>query len=318
MSHTSESFLDAFSSLEDPRIDRRKLHPMPEILLLTLCGVIAGCDGWQDLEDYGKMKLEFLRRFLPYEYGVPSDDTLRRFYRSLNPKVFQESFVGWVKSLQKDLGQVIAIDGKTSRRSKDGTLRPLHLVSAFATEARLVLAQTAVDEKTNEITAIPELLEWLDCRGAIVTIDAMGCQKDIADKIIEQGGDYVLALKKNHSALYEQVEDFFGDSDLLDACSSCETIDGEHGRIEQRTCTACSDIDWLYGKSKWRKLKSIIMIQSERKLKGTVEKERRYYITSLDSDPSHLLKAIRSHWAIESAPQVHKEGGLCHGLKLCA
>jgi len=171
-------FLDFFEDLEDPRIERKKLYPMEEILLLTLCGTIAGCEGWTDIEDFGKSKLEMLKLYLPYQNGTPSNDTLRRFFRAIDPKAFQKKFVEWTEyfgySCQEE---VIAIDGKTFRRTRDGEQSALHLVSAFATEARLVLGQTKVSEKSNEIRAIPELLEWLDIKGSTVTVDAMGCQK---------------------------------------------------------------------------------------------------------------------------------------------
>lgn len=221
-------FLDFFKDLEDPRIDRKKLHPVPEILLLTLCGVISGCDGWSDIEEFGQSKREFLRNYLLYSNGIPSDDTLRRFFRAINPKSFSEKFREWVKSLGEIGERMIALDGKTSRGSRDGDQNPLHLVSAFVSEARLVLAQRKVDEKSNEITAIPELLEWLDLRGATITIDAMGCQKSIAEKINHGGGDYVLSLKGNHGQLHEDVKLFFEGIDKKELIRS-ESVDGEHG-----------------------------------------------------------------------------------------
>ncbi len=293
-------FLDHFSDLEDPRIDRRKLYTVSEILLLTLCAVIAGCDGWADIEAYGKAKAPFLRRYLSYDNGTPSDDTLRRFFRALDPNSFRQRFIAWAQTLTTVDGQVIAIDGKTQRRSFDGDKDPLHLVSAFATEARLVLGQLAVREKTNEITAIPELLEWLDCRGAIVTIDAMGCQVKIAEKIIEKGGAYALGLKKNQPELYTQVEDFFTDAKLRSKCHSTDSFDGGHGRIETRSCYVTEDIEWLFGRSRWKGLRSIAMIESTRETNSETGHDRRYYLTSLDADPAKVLKATRCHWAVEN------------------
>ena len=208
-SELRETFLDFFSTIEDPRIDRCKLHPISEILLLTLAAVISGAEGWIDIERYGHLKLDFLRRFFPYENGVPSDDTLRRFFRRINPKVFREHFVKWVKSLGSTDEQLISIDGKVSRRSFDTNQKALHMVSAFASECRLVLAQTKVSDKSNEITAIPELLAWLDLQGSIVTIDAMGCQKEIAKQIIEKEGDYVFSLKGNQGTLHDDVQSLF-------------------------------------------------------------------------------------------------------------
>ena len=187
MTDKVSGFLDVFQQLEDPRIDRCKFYPIEELLLLTLCGVICGCDGWNDIELFGKSKLDFLKRYLPFNHGIPSDDTLRRFFRRIDSAHFQELFITWVKTLSPgDISnKVIAVDGKTSRGSADGDKKALHLVSAFACEAGLVLGQQATAEKSNEITAIPTLLNWLDLKGAIVTIDAMGCQKSIARQIIE-------------------------------------------------------------------------------------------------------------------------------------
>jgi predicted transposase YbfD/YdcC len=293
-------FLDFFADLEDPRIDRRKLHPMPEILLVTLCGVIAGCEGWGDIEDFGESKLEFLRRYLPYQNGVPSDDTLRRFFRAIDPKSFEKQFTAWVKSLGLPGEMLIAIDGKTARRSYDTDNQPLHLVSAFASEARLVLGQVKVREKSNEITAIPELLEWLDIRGSTITIDAMGCQREIAKLIREKEGDYILALKGNQGQLYENVRTFF-EGMPPDEWDTAKTIDGEHGRIEERHCYVTGDIEWLTGKDLWEGLSSIGVIESVREEKGNKTVERRYYISSLKPEAQRFLKSIRSHWGIENS-----------------
>jgi predicted transposase YbfD/YdcC len=193
-----DTFLDHFGTLEDRREAGQVLHPVPEILLVTLCGVIAGAEGWEDIEAYGASKLALLREILPFAHGAPSDDTLRRFFRAVAPCVFREVFVAFVRDLLPHAGErLIAIDGKTSRRSHDGAARALHLVSAFATEARLVLAQTAPAEKSNEITAIPALLALLDLRGATISLDAMGCQREIAQQIVDGGGHYLLGRKGN-------------------------------------------------------------------------------------------------------------------------
>lgn len=299
MVETKPSFLDYFEDLEDPRIERKKLYPMEEILLLTLCGMIAGCEGWADIEEFGKAKREFLKLYLPYKNGTPSDDTLRRFFRAVNPKSFQKKFVKWTESFGYSFQEeVIAIDGKTSRRSYDGDQSAMHLVSAFATEARLVLGQTKVSEKSNEITAIPELLEWLDVKGATVTIDAMGCQKKIAQLIYERGGNYVLGLKGNHRSLLDEAKTFFEGAFTWD---EHETIDGEHGRIETRHCFVTQQIDWIRDKEKWAGLKSIVMVESKREVKGQKSTERRYYLSSLSEDAEKILKVIRSHWGIENS-----------------
>ncbi len=300
-----KGFLDYFDDLKDPRIERKKLYPMHEILLLTLCGVICGCEGWDDIEAFGKIKLKFLRKFLPYENGIPSDDTLRRFFRAINPKVFQKCFSRWASSLGF-LGRIISVDGKALRGSADKSAgkKAITMVSAFASEARLVLAQEKVDDKSNEITAIPNLLELLDLHGAIVTIDAMGCQKSIALKIREKKSDYVLSLKGNHSDLHDDVRTFFtleANNNFKDISHTfAKTIDGDHGRIETRECYVTS-ADWLSQKHEWEGLKSIVMVKRKREIGNKVATETRYFLTSLDSDASQMLHVIRSHWSIENS-----------------
>lgn len=300
------TFLDHFSDLKDPRIDRKKLHPIGEILLLTLCGVICGCDGWEDIEDFGKHKLDYLKQHLPYDHGIPSDDTLRRFFRAICPKKFQECFIRWVKSLQLDIQSgVIAIDGKTSRHSFDTDKAALHLVSAFASEARIVLGQVATREKSNEITAIPELLDLLDINGALVSIDAMGCQHAIAQKIIDGGGDYLLSLKGNQSTLHDDVKTHF--KEKADAANQIEEHtehDKGHGRFETRVCRVITGLDYIKEHhEKWPHISSIIEIESTRELANKKQQEKRYYISSSEKGPQYLLAGTRSHWSIEN--QLH-------------
>lgn len=301
-SELRETFLDFFSSIEDPRIERCKLHPISEILLLTLAAVISGAEGWIDIERYGHLKLDFLRRFFPYENGIPSDDTLRRFFRRIDPKIFQERFVEWVKSLNPAEESLISIDGKVSRRSFDTNQKALHMVSAFASECRLVLAQTKVSDKSNEITAIPELLAWLDLQGSIVTIDAMGCQKEIAKQIIEKGGDYVFSLKGNQGTLHEDVKALFKSFPALRNLELEEhkTIDGEHGRIEERTYRVINIPRLFTKKHDWLGLSTLIEVSNNQEVKGVVQEEKRYYISSLSKDAQKLGRVIRSHWAIEN------------------
>lgn len=293
-------FFDFFADLPDPRIERRKLHPVPEILLLTLCGMICGCEGWEDLEEFGEAKLPFLKHYLPYVHGVPSDDTLRRFFRMLDPGAFEQRFVAWVRSFQQKLSQ-IAIDGKTVRHSFDKASQqdPIHLVSAFATETRLVLSQTQVDPTSNEIKAIPELLSLLDIRGALVSIDAMGCQSEIAKQIHTQGGEYLLALKKNQPTLHKEVELLFQDQSqafLVDT-----QVDKGHGRLEQRTCFVTDQVDWLKEYHPFPALRSVVCIKAKRELGGKEETEERYYVSSLPPDATLFLHAVRGHWAIENS-----------------
>lgn len=295
-------FLDYFEDLEDPRIERKKLHPVDEILLTTLCAVICGSEGWSDVESFGKCKLLFLKKYLPFKNGIPSDDTFRRFFRSVDSKTFQDCFIKWVGSLDISLNsKVIAIDGKTLRGSHDGDKKALHMVSAFATEARIVLAQQKTDAKSNEITAIPQLLNLLDIKGATVSIDAMGCQKKIASQIVAKDGDYILGLKGNQSSLFDDVKHFFEDKELLKDTVYYEEADGGHGRVEIRKCTVTDKIDWLKERHKWDGLKSIIKIESNTDSKENRKPETRYYISSAAANAKKMLESVRSHWGIENS-----------------
>ena len=297
-------FMDSFESLEDPRSSRNQLYGVDEILFCTLCAIICGAEGWGDIEDFGKSKLKFLRLYFDYTNGTPSDDTFRRFYRSLDPTYFETLFRQWVEGIALSANsRVIAIDGKCSRRSYDskeeGSM--LHMVSAFATDARLVLGQYKVDDKSNEITAIPKLLEWLDIKNHIITIDAMGCQYAIADLIMSKEADYIFALKGNQGTLAADVTLYFNDPKIPTPQSFTDHDKG-HGRIETRTCSVITDIQWLKDlHPQWNSIQSIIQIQSTREIKGVISKEPRYYISSLASSPQEVLKAIRDHWAIENS-----------------
>jgi predicted transposase YbfD/YdcC len=295
-------FLDKFEKIEDPRSSRNQLHSMAEILLVTLCAVICGAEGWCDVENYGKAKIDYLRQYLHYNNGVPSDDTIRRFYRNLNPVEFEKLFREWVENLAKAVDiKVIAIDGKSSRHSFDGEGNMLHMISAFATEARIVLGQEKVSEKSNEITAIPKMLDWLDVKGHIVTIDAMGCQYEIANKITHKNGDYIFSLKGNQGNLSDDVKLYFEDVKIAKPKSYVD-YDKGHGRIETRKCTVVNDVAWLKTlHPKWQTIKSIIRIDSTREIKDNITEETRYYISSLDISAEQIAKAIRSHWAIENS-----------------
>ncbi|MCF8713166.1 ISAs1 family transposase, partial [Corynebacterium parakroppenstedtii] len=247
-------------------------------------------------------KLDYLKRYLNFEYGAPSDDTLRRFFRALDPESFESCFMKWIESLQLDLaGKVVAIDGKTSRCSFDKNSRPMHMVSAFVSELGLSLGQVKTAEKSNEITAIPELLELLDIAGAIVTIDAMGCQSKITDKIIDKEADYLISLKGNQGTLNDDVRLAFEQKTKSISYSSFEDVDKGHGRIETRCCTVTNDIDWLKERHpQWKNLNSIVEIESHRDIGGEVSTEKRYYISSLTTTPEVLLQTTRQHWGIEN------------------
>lgn len=302
----SKSFESYFGDLKDPRVERTKLYPLVEILFVVLCGSVCGAESWRDFVLFGKEKLEFLREYYAFNNGIPSKNTFARVFAALNTEAFKKCFIKWVKSLQALLNEVIAIDGKTLCNSIDkinGT-SAIHMVSAFATGARLVLAQQAVDEKSNEITAIPKLLDLLDLRGHIVTIDAMGTQKAIAKQIIDQGGDYILALKGNQGTLNGDVR-LFLETELKKPGSSAiedhyQDVDKGHGRIETRKCYVSSQVDWLNQKEQWAGLKTIVMIEETQDTKGKESVEQRFFISSLPADAERIASAVRSHWLIEN------------------
>jgi len=301
-------WLEHFEPLEDPRQSGKVLYPLDEVLLLCLLAVLAGAEGWVEVSQFGKKKLEFLRRFRPFEKGSPSHDALGELFAVLDAEQFQGCFIAWVASLTKLGADIVAIDGKTLRRSyqQGGCKAPIHMISAWASRQRLVLGQIKVAEKSNEITAIPDLLDLLVVKGATVTIDAMGCQKEIAAKIIEKQADYVLALKGNQGTLRADVEVFF---DEQKACgfkevviSHHETLEKSHGRIETRTYTAVDDIEWLKERHDWKGLSSIVMVESIREIiGGKTETETRFYISSLKADAHRQGEAIRNHWGVENS-----------------
>jgi predicted transposase YbfD/YdcC len=300
-------FLNHFKDLPDPRQRGKVVYPLDEVLLLCLLAVLAGAETFVDIARFGDKKLELLRRFRPFRDGTPSHDHLGDIFATLDAEHFQRCFVSWVAALTRAPAEVIAIDGKTSRRSyqKKGGKEPIHMVSAFATRQRLVLGQTKVAQKSNEIVAIPKLLEMMAIEGAVVTIDAMGCQRDIAQRIVDKKADYVLALKGNQGSLREDVEVFvaeqkangFKDTKI----SRDQTVDGDHGRIETRTTTVIHDVDWLQKRHDWPGLKAVIVVESHREIADKVEHETRFYITSLVLMAHLLGPIVRSHWAIENS-----------------
>ena len=311
------ALIEHFAKLKDPRQSAKVVFPLPEIMLLALAATIAGADDLVEVHDWGLEHLDFLRTFLPFRDEIPSHDTLNDVLNALDPELFKTCFMNWVESLRDTAPSVsgprephvIAIDGKTSRRTHDRSRgrNPLHLVSAWATRERLVLGQQATQEKSNEITAIPLLLERLHLKGAIVTIDAMGTQVEIAQTIIDGGGDYCLALKGNHPLLHAEVERLFVDPEA--ACvptMAAKTIDGDHGRLEQRTHTVCHDIDWLFsdrrypGEITFPGLAMIGMIESETERNGKIERARRYYLCSTKLTPEVFGAVVRDHWGVEN------------------
>lgn len=297
-------FISYFDKMNDPRRTDKGNHkyPLNEILLLVISAVISGANGWTSIELFGKAKLTWLQQFFPYEEGIPSDDVLGKLFARLNAKEFTDCFTQWVNSIA-DLNdsEVVPIDGKTIRNSNDDSSckSAIHLVSAYASENRVCLGQEAVSEKSNEITAIPKLLNMLTIKGCIVTIDAMGCQKKIAEKIIEKNADYILMVKDNQKNLRIQIEEIFK---TQESQSTNTTNDFGHGRIETRTCSVIDHISLLDKRKEWNGLKSIVRITSERIIKKTQKRsiEQRYYITSLNPDSEKINNAVRKHWSVEN------------------
>lgn len=303
------ALLDHFARLDDPRQSAKVVFPLPEIMLLVLSATIAGCDDLVEVCEWGRERLDFLRRYLLYRDDIPSHDTLTDVVNALDPELFKSCFMDWVACLRDDDPEIIAVDGKTSRRTHDKAKdrKPLHLVSAWASRQRLVLGQQATEEKSNEITAIPLLLERLHLKGAIVTIDAMGCQTAIAEKIIEKGGDYCLALKGNRPALQDEVERLFADpAEAGVITQTAVTTDKDHGRLEIRTHTVCHDIDWLLsdrrypGEIKFPGLAMIGMVESTFERNGKVEPARRYYLCSKKLPAKTFAAVVRAHWGVEN------------------
>jgi predicted transposase YbfD/YdcC len=307
-SNPSVAITTHFAALEDPRIERTRLHDLMDIIVIAICAVICGAEGWDDIAKYGHAKQDWLRTFLSLPNGIPSHDTFRRVFCLLDPAAFHKCFQSWIDALSAGLGlKRIAIDGKTMRRSFDRASgkAALHLVSAWATEQHLVLGQVAVDSKSNEITAIPKLLELLDVSGAMVSIDAMGCQKEIAAKIRAGGGDYVLSVKDNQPHLLEDIQECFAkglDTDFKDMEYSYheESYRG-HGREETHCVHTILNPEGIRDQALWQDLQAITIVFSERQEAGQEKTEElRYYIGSRAAQAKVYANAIRSHWGIEN------------------
>jgi len=316
------SISEHFATLTDPRVERGKEHLLVDILTITLCAVICGADDWVAVATFGELKEPWLRTFLALPNGIPSHDTFGRVFRLLDPDELRRCFLTWVQAVVAAPGeqdapgslgpQVVAVDGKTLRRSHDRRTGKdaLHLVSAWAAESGLVVGQVATDAKSNEITAIPALLKLLALEGATVTIDAMGCQTAIASQIVAQGADYVLALKDNHPTLHEHVRLAFVDADAAAGTSFSladltteSTVEKGHGRIERRRCQVIGDpayLAFIDPHQAWPKLQSVVRITSTRRIGDEVSTETRHYLSSLPPDPARLQHAVRSHWGVEN------------------
>ena len=304
-----EGLIHHFQPIQDPRVERTKKHLLTDILVIAILAVIAGAKGWEDIENYGISKRKWLQEFLSLPHGIPSDDTFRRVFEKIDSRVLEQCFHQWIESLVNQMaGEVVPIDGKTLRGSYDRNkgLRALHLVSAWASEQRLVLGQVKVEDKSNEITAIPALIELLDLSGAIVTIDAMGTQTEIASQLIQKNADYILALKGNHPTLFRQVKQWFetAKSNNFEGVdfSYDKQVESGHHRTEIRYCWSVpvSAIDNLYQQERWTGLKSVVMVIRIRRLWNKTTREVQFYLTSRDSDARSLGNAIRKHWGIEN------------------
>jgi predicted transposase YbfD/YdcC len=300
-----------FADLPDPRVERTRRHALLDILVIAICATVCGADDFVAIAAWGRAKEGWLRQRLALPNGIPAHDTFDRVFRRLDPQAFSGSFLAWVQAVRTATdGEVIAFDGKTLRHSFDTASgkAAIHMVSAWATENRLVLGQVKVDDKSNEITAIPALLRLLDISGCLVTIDAMGCQRAIARQIVEQGGDYVLALKENQPSLYADVMEFFIEAQARNFAGIphgfWREFDGEHGRIETRRCWTVDDIAWLRERHDWRELTSIVMMERVRQVGERRSVELSYSISSLaggtDREARRLASALRGHWGIEN------------------
>jgi predicted transposase YbfD/YdcC len=301
-----ETLKECFAELPDPRVVERTSHSLVDILFLTLCAVICGMDDWESIEVWGEVRLDWLRQFVPLENGIPSHDTIARVFAALDSKQFQASFLRWMSSLCPSLeGQIVAIDGKTARGSHDRSIgkRAIHMVSAFVCGHGITLGQWKTEEKSNEITAIPELIDVLELKGATVTLDAMGCQKDIAQAIVDKEAHYVLGLKGNQGTLSQRVRDFFDQTQWRNyedfSNWGARSQERGHGRIDTRRCVALPCDDWTDIEA-WAGLRSVVMIESIRQTDNGVSSEKRYYISSLKPDSKKLAHAIRSHWEVEN------------------
>lgn len=296
-----------FANLTDPRRENKR-HKLTDIITIAICAVICNADSFAHICEFGQAKQDWFKKFLELPHGIPSTDTFERVFARIDPKEFKACFIKWIQAIsQLTKGEVVAIDGKTLRRSHDqkNGKSAIHMVSAWACANGLVLGQTKTEEKSNEITAIPELLKTLEIQGCIVTIDAVGCQKRICEAIIDKGADYIFSLKGNQGNLHDDIQLYFQnqkENEFNDvAFDYHETIDAEHGKIEIRKYWTLSDIDWLQGKQNWKNLTTICMVERERQFENKTENETSYYIGSVENNAKAFAHAVRSHWRVENS-----------------
>jgi predicted transposase YbfD/YdcC len=303
-----KTLFESIETIKDPRVERTKLHSLKDILVIAVCATICGADDWEDIEEFGVAKQEWLGTFLELENGIPSHDTFRRVFILLDNIELKTLFIDWIRSaVSLSQGTLVNIDGKNLCGSKNpiNGKKALNVVSAWASEQSVVLGQVKCEEKSNEITAIPELLKILDLQGCIVTIDAMGCQKEIVKEIVEKKADYVISLKGNQENLHQEIKDYLDWAERIKfkeiKYDYCQTLEKGHGRIETRRCWVTAEIEWLEQKSEWVNLKSVIMVEAHREIIGGKKTvERRYFISSLRANAEEALRAVRGHWAIEN------------------
>jgi predicted transposase YbfD/YdcC len=321
--HPTSSLIEHFKELPDPRVDRTREHELIDILIIAICTLLCGGESFNDMEDFGYAKQEWFKTFLNLRNGIPSHDTFNRLFAGLDSKRFLDCFLRWTQSLRQVVAQeIVALDGKALRRAVDRDQSIKYVVSAWAESNHLVLGQLKVADKSNEITAVPELLRVLELSGCIVTIDAMGCQKKIAKEIIEADADFVLALKGNQETVHQEVKSFLDQlvaekaaggraklSKAAAALAGWETVEKDHGRIETRRYYQSTELDWFADRSKWEGLRSVGMVEAIRELNGVRSVERRYYLSSLALDVELFARAVRAHWGVEN--KVHWVMDVC-------
>ena len=303
---TKLSLITVLKEVADPRVERRKLHSLSDILSVAICALLCGADSFEDMEVFGEAKLEWFETFLELPHGIPSHDTFNRVFTALDPQGFLECFMRWTQSLRAAVAEeIVALDGKALRRAINKGDCPKVVVSAWAADNGLALGQLKVDDKSNEITAVPKLLRVLELAGCIVTLDAMGCQKEIAKEIKEADADYVLALKGNQGQAHAEIKSYLDDAIARKTkeLAFVETIDKGHGRLEERRYWQSSQLDWFAARSQWEGLQSVGVVEATREINGQRSVERRYYLSSLSVDVKRFARAVRSHWSVEN--QLH-------------
>lgn len=306
---TNPGFIAHIEELDDPRMARRRLHNLTDIMVISLCTLLCGGEGFTDMEDFGKAKEDWFENFLELPSGIPSHDTFNRVFSALDTDQFMDCFMRWTESLRRVVSkEIVALDGKALRRASGENRSLPYIVSAWARENGLVLGQVKVDDKSNEITAIPELLQVLELKGCIVTLDAMGCQKKIAEKIVDSGADYVLALKGNQGTVHEEFKDFLDDlaersvdHGLGESAQFFQEVGKDHGRIETRKYWQSDDIGWFADLPQWKGLRSVGRVESTREIGEKITVERRYYLSSLELDAECFARAVRGHWSVENS-----------------